>query len=307
MKFGVIAALTALTLGACSSSLPSVGERPFKAPPLAWPLPLTFECHAMTAPQIERARVSLAIFRAFKPFDPVYRGAADWLSQEQEIGEAEPHCLPVALLKDATQATVETGEWDKQQLDIVPLRLARQLGPRNPKIIAYVARVAFAPAPLTDDIFSDIRPEARATLASFGSASRPWLETASHLMNSDTVLGTSAAQVAASSSDPKAVEAVAQLLRRQLEASSGVIPRERAQRVVELVYALGAAGEAARSYVPLLKETLGRQVQSLAPPFGVIERQPNEVCRALKSIGGDEAEAILATEQCKPPWSMSPG
>ena len=72
-------------------------------------------------------------------------------------------------------------------------------------------------------------------------------------------------------------------------------------------HALGAAGEAARPYVPLLKETLSRQVKSLAPPFGVIERQPNEVCRALKNIGGDEAEAILATKQCKPPWPMLPG
>jgi hypothetical protein len=262
----------------------------------------------MTPAQKERARISVAVFRAFKPFDPVYRGAADWLSQTQEIGEAKPHCLPEALLQDAAQATLRTGEWDKQQLDIVPLRLARRLGPRNPKIIAYVVGVAFAPAPLTDDIFSDIRPEARAVLASFGPASLPYLETAIHLMNSETVLGTSAAQVAASSSDPKAVEAVAQLLRRQLGAdTSGAIPRERAQRVVELAYALGVAGEAARPYVPLLKEILRRQVQSLAPPFGVIERYPNEVCRALKNIGGDEADAVLATEQCKSPWPMLPG
>jgi hypothetical protein len=80
MKTGVILALTVLSLGACNSPHPDVREKPFRSPPLAEPLPLNFECRPMTPAQKERARISVAVFRAFKPFDPVYRGAADWLS-----------------------------------------------------------------------------------------------------------------------------------------------------------------------------------------------------------------------------------
>jgi len=127
-------------------------------------------------------------------------------------------------------------------------------------------------------------------------------------MNASDALGTSAAQVAAASKDAAAVSAVADLLRRSLSKyPAGAIPREPAQRLIEMAYALGAAGEAGRPYVGLLSELLSRDIQSFAPPFGVIERSPSEVCWALQMVEGKEAKALINGPRCQGQWFRGPG
>ena len=223
------------------------------------------------------------------------------------FGLSDLACLSDEFKQRVADATLNAGAWDYGLAGSARLRLAGQLGGRDPKIVEDVAEVAFYPDPVAGVASSDIRPEARSVLASFGQIAAPWREPAMKLMHARDSLGTSAAQVAAASRDPEAVRAVADMLHRELQdVGRKPIARKRAGQLVELAYALGAAGHVARPYIGTLVELLARDIESAAPPFGIIERPPNEVCRAIQQIGGEEAEKALTGERCEEPWSLSP-
>jgi hypothetical protein len=256
----------------------------------------------MSREESDRAELALQVIEKFPKHYEIYDSAMAVFGKYDEGS-----CFPEPMKNRLAEATLRAGVWGYGWPGLTRLAVAQQLGPRDPKIIEDVARAAFHSAPLDHQGSTDIRPHARAVLASFGAAAAPWREPALKLMNSEDSLGTGAAQVAAASRDPAAVSAVAGLLSQGLKAGPGkVIKRERAQRLVELGYALGAAGETAQPWVGSLIELLNRDVESLAPPFGVIERPPNEICRALNRIGGIPAQQALQSERCKRPWFLLP-
>lgn len=260
-------------------------------------------CRAPTEAERDRAELALRVLQSFPRQDEIFEAALGRFG----YGDGEAVCLTEESKQRLAAATLAAGAWDYGLAGSVRLAVAHQLGGRDAKIIEDVARVAFYDGPIADGFSSDIRPEARSVLASFGGAAAPWRDRAMELMNARDSLGTSAAQVAAASGDPGAIAAVARLLREALRREPGkAIPRERARQLVELAYALGAARGAARLYVALLTELLARDVESFAPPFGVIERPPSELCRALRRIGGEEAERALRSPRCKPPWFLLP-
>lgn len=265
-------------------------------------------CVAMTAEQRRRSEVVLSVLQTLPRHEQVYGGAIGYFGNAQDLGTNAPFCLDRQMEQSLVEATLHSRVWDYGMPGVSRLALARRLGPRAQPIIDDVAKAAFAPTPLADGAFSDIRPMARSILASYGVAASPWREQALKAMTATDALGTSAAQVAGASRDPEAVNAVADLLRRSLvEYPTGPIPNERAKRLVELAYAIGAAGEAGRPHLDLLSDLLERDVESFAPPFGMIERAPSEVCWAIDMVTGPEADRLLSNPRCRKPWFRMPG
>jgi hypothetical protein len=268
------------------------------------------DCSPLTPVQERRAELALKVLETFPRYNPIYEGAMHVFAAPAELADDPSHasCIPEDMKQRVAVATVQSGVWERGRAGITRLRLARQLGPRDPIIVKDVVGIAFASEAVSDPAFTDLRPEARSILASFGAAARPWKAVALREMGDGNSLATSAAQVAAASGDADAVTAVAGILDRLLKSEAGhVIPREKARRAVELAYALAAAGDKGRAYVELLRELLGRDIESFALQFGVIERKPNEVCRALELVGGNVAGQVLRSPQCKPPLSYLPG
>jgi hypothetical protein len=306
MKIEPVAALicTLLWLSACSPQPSQTetrrvteGDAIADAPP----------CTPVSDQQRPRVDAALRVLMEFHDYDDVYDGAMMFFGRRRSLEDQEPFCLDEALKRDITTATLAAKTWDRGLAGIAKLELARQLGPRDGRIVRYVAQTAFYGQPVADIGFSDLRPQARSVLASFGVAAAPWREAALGSMDAKTSLGTTSAQVAAASRQPAAVTAVADLLAQELSRAHGVIGREHAKRLVELAYGLGAAGEAARPHIKLLTRLLDRKVQSSAPPFGVIERSPSEVCRAIAWVGGPEADRTLASAKCaERPWPLLP-
>lgn len=288
-------------VSACTGSAQQVED--WKEPSRATAVAIDERCRPMTMAESNRAELALRVLQSFRRSEEMFDAAMGVFAYH----DGDKPCLPETLKQQIAQATLQAGVWDRGFAGSIRLALAQQLGGRDPKIVEDVVRAAFHTEPVDDRGFSDLRPEARSVLASFGRSAAPWRVEALRLMHARDVLGTSAAQVAAASGDPSAIEAVARLLREELRSETGAtIERNRAKLLVELAYALGSAGEAARPWVGVLIELLNHDVESLAPPFGVIERPPNEVCRALRRIGGVEAERALQGERCEEPWFLLP-
>ena len=126
-------------------------------------------------------------------------------------------------------------------------------------------------------------------------------------MSGKDSLGTSAAQVAAASGDPEAIRQVAALLQKAVEAEPAdeAIGIKQGVRIRELAFALGAAREHARPYVPMVIELLNRNF-TIGSHFGALELAPTSMCRVLAAIGGREAEAAITGPQCKEDWHKGP-
>jgi hypothetical protein len=128
---------------------------------------------------------------------------------------------------------------------------------------------------------------ARATLASLGhAAARPYADQAFRLISGDDALGTGAAQVAVASGHPGALELVEKLMAEALASVpfGRAVPWHTRNRLYELAYALALGGDEARLHAVPLRQLMEREVQSWAPPFGMIELPPKRMCSVLAKI-----------------------
>ena len=205
--------------------------------------------------------------------------------------------------KLSTEASYWQGGGFPGDHDIEHIRVGRNLGPRDPQIIAVVAETAFAPRPILPDepeTPRDIRALARVTLAEFGAAALPWSEKAFQSIASDTELGTTAAQIAVTTHHTGALEKIANLMENMLkDHPTGPIPQKVWWRFYDLAYALAAAGTEAQPYIGPVQKIMGRTIESWAPPFGMLELPPSEMCQVLKLIGGDQATATMKSPACQ--------
>lgn len=257
-------------------------------------------CEPMTAVDEQRAGLALEVMSNFPRHAPIFSGAMDVFGNPQNLGAKLPFCVSASLKDEVTKRTVTASAWNWGLPGLTRLALANELGPRDPSIVQDVASAAFLNRPIEEGPFSDIRPKARSVLASFGVAARPWREQSLSSMNGDDSLGTSAAQVAAASGDSEAIDQVAALFRETLDRvpAQGAVPVAKGERLVELAYALGAAGPQARSHVATLIRFLNRDVEH-GSHFGILELPPEEVCRVLEAIGGQEAIESARGPRCQ--------
>ena len=261
------------------------------------------QCVGQTENGRARAELGLTVMETFQRYERMFDAAMGMFG----IADGKAECLSEEFKQQISNAAANAKVWDYGLAGRERLSLAQQLAGRDQAMVDDVARVAFALRPIEDGASTDIRPEARSILASFGLRAATYKERALKLMNASDSLGTSAAQVAAASQDSIAVSAVADLLRGELKQATGkAVPRVQAKRIVELAYAIGAAEEAERPYANLLIAVLNRDVESFAPPFGIIERPPTEICRALKRVGGPNAEHAIRGRRCAGKWFLLP-
>ncbi|WP_143145626.1 hypothetical protein [Devosia enhydra] len=150
-----------------------------------------------------------------------------------------------------------------------------------------VAESAFSDTPQeSDSLRRDLRPLARATLASIKGASTPYADRAFSEITIENSMGTGAAQIAVAGGHPQALAKV-ELLMDQLLVSlpvGGPVPWDQRNRLYEMAQALAFAGPAAKDHVGPLKELMNREVESNATIFGMVSLPPRRMCPLLEQI-----------------------
>jgi hypothetical protein len=210
-------------------------------------------------------------------------------------------CPPLALHARVAIAAIKAGVFRRPFLHADAISLAQQLGARDAQIVQAVARTALHDSAIPGDNFKeDLRPYARLVLAEFGSAARQWAEQAMGQVSAESQLGTGAAQVAVAGGAPDALPKVQRLMEQLISATprDKPIPRLTRNRIYELAFALGMAGEGAQPYAAPLVELLDRKVESWAPPHGMIGSPPARMCPVAERIGGSVAEAARTKHFC---------
>jgi len=267
-------------------------------------------CVAMTPVQENRAALALEVLGKFSRHASIYDGAVDVFGRPRDAEvfshREQEYCVSEGVKDQIARLTVKADAW-QGLVGMSYLKLAFQLGPRDPVIVQAVGRHAFENRPIAESVFEDTRPLARSVLASFGKAARPWRDQAMAQMSRDDALGTSAAQVAAASGDPEAIHQVASLLQKAVDAEpeDKAIGIKEGIRITELAFALGAARERARPYAPMVIKLLNRDF-TIGSHFGPLELAPTSMCRVLSAIGGSDAEAAIRGPRCQQDWHKWP-
>ncbi len=183
--------------------------------------------------------------------------------------------------------------------------LISRLPSHNQALVEMVAKSAFSPhvEPGEGRFTRDIRPLARTTLAGLGSLAEPWRDQAFAQMSSDNALGTGAAQVAVAAGHPEALQRVVTLMNGLLRSvpEGQVIKWDMRHRLKELSYAIVFSEDKASSHIGPIKAFMCRKVQNPAPPFGMLELDPTDMCGVLRLIEGDESPAAMEFAYCSAP------
>jgi hypothetical protein len=207
--------------------------------------------------------------------------------------EYYPVCVSNQIVERVSQAFAKRHGMGGGRLVEYQLALAASLPHPDDSVVDAVARVAFADSAQQSEVFNDldIRPYARAVLASFGDASRKYSAVAFREMSDASPMGTGAAQVAAAAGHPDVLPWVKKRIDKKLSSISArkAIPWEQRNRLYELAWAIAYAGESGRKYAPSIEAIMHRQVESKAFPFGMIPLNPKLLCRALERTSGRRA------------------
>jgi hypothetical protein len=274
-----------------------------------WAMP-QLRCRASTEAEQQQDRLALQVLELFNadPLNRMRRGAIEhfgspWQRSRSSLADHGVFpCPPTELYGMLTAIALKAGVFDSPFLFEDELRLAEQLGPRDPRIIDAVGRSAFLRHDIPDDpSHADLRPYARLILAEFGAASHAWLTQAETQMSADDQMGTGAAQVAVAEGGPEALARARDLLTEVLTATpkEKPLPILQRNRAYELAFALGMAGTDAQPYSAPIIELMNRKVLLAAPPFGLLELPPMSMCVVARHIGGSAAEAAQSKEFCR--------
>jgi hypothetical protein len=212
-------------------------------------------------------------------------------------------CPPVDLIPEVAKVAIARNTFAAQHLFVDEIRLARFIGPRDPAIVRAVARTAFHQYPIyaaPPELKEDIRPLARVVLSEFGNAASEWSEKAYSEMGTDNPLQLTATDIAIATGYPGALQRVVGWMNEILKRNPDMIPRTERNIFYHLAYALAGLGADARDSIGPVLKIMNRKVQSWAPPFGMILLPPRRMCRVLRLIGGQQAEAALQREPCLP-------
>jgi hypothetical protein len=272
------------------------------------PLWARWPCRGATPDEQRQHRTALEVLEVFDAsrWNQLQRGAVHHFAypgaQRRDLRSDHHPCPPTELYPEVAAAAVKAGIFGHPFLGEAEIALAQQLGPRDPSIVGAVARTAFHEQPIPGSISrDDQRPHARLVLAEFGAAARPWAGQAMAQVSANDQMGTGAAQVAVAGGEPRALAMVQAFMEQILSATpkDKPLPIRARNRIFELTFALGMAGEQAQPYAAPLIELLDRKVQSWAPPFGLIELSPGYACIVAERIGGGVAEIARANHSCQ--------
>jgi hypothetical protein len=259
-------------------------------------------CVAATGEERERFEMALRVLDVYgNDINSLSIGAEKFLatafyrrhgSGAERYKNASRVCPPDGLYRRVADVMARHDMWQgRGRLTEYHLELAWRIGEARPEIIEAVASVAFNETPQRSDLFSgkDIRPLARAVLASFGPAAAPYGDQAFAQISAEDAMGTGAAQVAVAAGHARALEKAASLMNGLLAIlpEDEPVPWDKRNRLYELAHAIAFAGEAGRDHVAPLLALMKRKVQSWAPPFGMIELDPKRMCAVLERTAPD--------------------
>lgn len=211
----------------------------------------------------------------------------------KEGADAVAVCAPASVYERVSAAIIRRKAFVEGRLTEYQLELAWRLPRSNPYVVEAVAQSAFDPQAQPSDTFEsrDIRPFARTVLASFGEDAKKYSTIAYEQISGDSPMGTGAAQVAAATGHPLALQRIEALMKDMLSSipRNKVIPYQLRNRLYELSWAIHFSGEPGRKYTAPIHALMKREVESHAPPFGMIELQPKQLCRLISLIEGEDA------------------
>lgn len=260
---------------------------------------------------VRAARASLAGRLSPDFLNPVLHYAIKYFSWHWKL-MAVKRCRPDQTLIDQLLPALEATNWPFVNTQAAELALVErmQIGSR---LAHALGKIAFAPGvPPREVAMYDSRPYARMLLGDQEQFARPWAERARSEIDPDTKLGTSAAYLAVASDPGAALPLVKdamsakldQSLRRQVRAYSetgetdAIRPGD-ADRLIELAYALGRAGQLADGYTDPLLRTLDHGFARGMPPFGLGVANATELCRVAAWIGGRTASIAQTKRACR--------
>lgn len=207
----------------------------------------------------------------------------------REAKKSDPVCPPQDIYERALNSNSLKKEI-KYRLVEYELKFFSRLPAQNANIIQAVEKFAFNEKPQQSELFNsrDIRPYARTVLAGFGKSASGVSSTAYQKMSADDSLGTGAAQISAATGHPDALPRIQALMEDLLSSvpRDKSVPRALRNRLYELAYAIYFSGDAAKGYTAPIRSLMERQVDSWAPPFGMIPLHPKRMCELLKRIEG---------------------
>lgn len=207
--------------------------------------------------------------------------------------ESVPVCPPSDTYARALSA-IEAAKGLNVFLEEYQLELAGRLPNPSDYVVERVAAVAFAEKPhIRREQYLpplDLRPLARTVLASYGRRAEKFRDRAFEEISADDSLGTGAAQIAASTGHPAALPRVKALMEAILARTPAAEPigLEERRRLYELAYAMYFAGAKAKEHAAPIQELLKRNVKSRAPPFGLVDLSPKQICHVLDGIFGND-------------------
>jgi hypothetical protein len=229
-------------------------------------------------------------------------GAQKFLARPQFRSDSPRHvavCMPEDVLRRVADALASRRGFEGGLVEY-QLELAFRLPTRSPYIVEAIGKSAFDPNIQPSDTFGrrDIRPFARTVLASFGEESKAFRNIAYGQMSINNSLGTGAAQVAAATGHPYALQRIEQMMEEALSAvpADKPIGRSKKNRLYELSWALAFSGAEGRKHTRPIHKMMQRNVESWAPPFGMLSLQPKSLCAILERIEGKDS--TKASEFC---------
>jgi hypothetical protein len=280
------------------------GRRPPRVWEPAQALPAPVRIPPCIAPDIQEAAILNLAVRVLEvvqePINPLMIGAKRQLGRGLYRQQPKPPYLPVCLPDEMLDRARVALSRQRQGGRLVEyeLDLAFRLKDPPANVVEAVGKSAFAEVPQQAEFsdLQDIRPLARAVLASFGETGSGWGNIALQKVSEPGSMGTSALQIAVATKQPGALELVERRMQGLLTevTETGAVRYQAKLRLLELLYALTLAGEAAAPHLEPTYRFLAMKAQAPAPPFGLVELDPKRACFLLARFPAGVLNSIPA-------------
>jgi hypothetical protein len=243
------------------------------------------DCIQPNAEEIKSIELAVRVIEANDP-----SGRFGWLDigARQTLGGMNELCVDQSYYQRVGVALARQGDLGKHKLAEYELLLVSKIVNPPEVLINDIARVAFSEMPWQSNIFVDldIRPLARAILATLGHQTKRFADQAFTLMDRRTASGTGASQIAVAAGHPLALEKTLRLIDDALvDIPAGQsIPWHTRNRLYELVLALTYSSEKTPDRVAAIEKIMLKKVQSNATMLGMVDLSPKKMCAMMPKI-----------------------
>ena len=268
---------------------------------------LQTECRPPDELEQQRNQLALQLLATFRPDDTWSQLRASAINQfvygnPGRKGEKEKVCPPTHLYTDVAKAAVSAGIFNADFLDREATALAHRIGPQDSRIFDAIIRTAFHSGAIRigGDPERDVRTDARLALVDFCKTIPVPAWRALQQMSYETQSGRASARVAIACGSQEALPIVSGWMQQLLDsAGDGTIDQYRTAALFDLAHALETAEAKAQPYSVPIANLLDREIQSAAPPFGMLDLSPTRLCVVARRIGGAVAEKATTKPFCK--------